>query len=105
MHNICVRNSSASKLEIPLMFADVCTYTVHLHSVHSAVCTVQCFRCVLCAATPLARCNKDTKGTTPTQPEMQKKPPQSQHVCSIHCTALANFRLHSSRLGPGYGAM
>ena len=44
MHNICVRNSSASKLEIPLMFADVCTCTVQC-----ALCTVQCFGCVHCA--------------------------------------------------------
>ena len=49
MHNICVRNSSASKLEMPLMFADVCTCTVNsaqcaLCSV-SDMCTVQCVVC------------------------------------------------------------
>ena len=58
----------------------LCTLKCALCSV-SDVCTVQC------AATPLARCHKDTKGTTPTQPKMQKKLFPSQHVCNMHCCA------------------
>ena len=87
MHNICVRNSLASKLEIPLMFADVCSFA--LCSVHCAQCSVSdvCTVHLQCAATPLARCHKDTKGTTSTQPKIQKKPHQSQHVCNMHCSA------------------
>ena len=68
---------------------DVCR-CVHLHY---TFCSVQCFRCVhcalctvQCAATPLARCHKDTKGTTAAQLKMQKKPCQSQHVCKMHCS-------------------
>ena len=114
MHNICVRNSSASKLEIPLMFADVCTCTLHCAVFQicafcivqclqmCALCTVQCFRCVHlhCAATPVARCHKDTKGTTPTQPKMWKKPSQSQNECNMHCSACWSHLLISGFITP-----
>ena len=85
---------------------DVCR-CVHLHcalcSVHCALCTVSDVCTAQSAATPLARCHKDTKGTTPTLSQRCKRSFFQVNMYAT-CTAV-QVGLISSRLGPGYIAI